>query len=90
MSNTRACPNCGQQTAPQFFRKLGAKELCVLCVQRGQEANKALKEAIEDDKLHGGYGWLWKHIASVVGVVLGYLHLRGILAGFVRSLFGLG
>jgi hypothetical protein len=72
------CANCGQQTAPQFFRKVGAKQICVLCAQRSAESDKALKEAIEDDKLHGGYGWLWKHIAytayaSVGGLVLRYL-----------------
>lgn len=88
MNETRACPKCGQQTAPQFFRKVGAKQLCVLCAQRSDEADKALKDAIKDHKLHGGYGWLWKHVAWVVVCFVGYLLFRGIIGGLFRSLFG--
>jgi Zn ribbon nucleic-acid-binding protein len=85
---TAACPKCGQQTASQFFRTVGKKQLCVLCAQRSGEADKALKDAIEDHKLHGGYGWLWKHIAGVIAVFIGYLFLRGSIVGLIRSLFG--
>jgi sarcosine oxidase delta subunit len=88
MSETIACPKCGQQTAPQFFRTVGKKQLCVLCAQRSDEADKAFKELIEDRKLHGGYGWLWKHIAWVVAAFLGYLFFRGIIGGVIRGLFG--
>ena len=88
MNELIACPKCGQQTAPQFFRNVGAKQLCVLCAQRSDEADKALKDATEDHKLHGGYGWLWKHIASVIAFFIGYLYLRGIVGGLIRSLFG--
>jgi hypothetical protein len=70
------------------LRKVGAKELCVLCAQRSAEADKALRDATADHKLHGGYGWLWKHIAWVIGCFVGYLYLRGIISSFVRSLFG--
>ena len=65
MSDTIACPKCGQQTAPQFFKTVGKQQLCVLCAQRSDETDKALKDAIDDSKLHGSYGWLWKHIAAV-------------------------
>jgi hypothetical protein len=88
MSQTIACPKCGQQTAPQFFRTVGKKQLCVLCAQRSDEADHAFRDAIEDHKLHGGYGWLWKHIAWVITVFVGYLFLRGFIAGLIRSLFG--
>ena len=88
MSETIACPKCGQQTAPQFFRKVGKKELCVLCAQRSDEADKALKDATEDHKLHGGFGWLWKHIAWVIACFLGYFFFRGFIGSLIRSLFG--
>lgn len=88
MSDTIACPKCGQQTAPQFFKTVGKKQLCVLCAQRSDEANKALKESVEDSKLHGGYGWLWKHIAAVAGAVIGYLYFRTFIGDMMRSLFG--
>ena len=90
MSETTACPKCGQETAPQFFRQVGRKRLCVLCAQRSDEADKALKEAIEDDKLHGGYGWLWKHIAWVVVCLIAFLFFRGVIMGFLRGLLGGG
>ena len=88
MSETTACPKCGQQTAPQFFRTVGKKQLCVLCAQRSEEADKALRDSIEDRKLHGGFGWLWKHIAWVVAGVIAYWFLRGIIGDVLRSLFG--
>ena len=88
MSETIACPRCGQQTAPQFFRKVGKKEFCVLCAQRSAEADRALKDATEDHKLHGGYGWLWKHIAWVIAGVLAYFFARGIIGNLIRTLFG--
>lgn len=88
MSELIACPKCGQQTASQFFRKVGKKQLCLLCAQRSDEADKALKDATEDHKLNGGYGWLWKHIAWVIACLVGYQLLRGVIGGFVRSLFG--
>lgn len=87
-SETIVCPKCGQQTASQFLRTVGKKQLCVLCARRAEEADKALKDATEDYKLHGGLGWLWKHIAGVIAGVIGYLHLRGYLGSLIRSLFG--
>lgn len=88
MSDTIACPKCGQQTAPQFFKTVGKQQLCVLCAQRSDEADKALKDSIEDSKLHGGYGWLWKHIAAVAAATLAYLYFRTFIGGMMRSLFG--
>ena len=88
MSETIACPKCGQQTAPQFFRKVGRQQLCVLCAQRTEQAEKSIKETIEDRKLHGGYGWLWKHIALVIVCFFAYLVFRGFIGGLLRSLFG--
>jgi Zn ribbon nucleic-acid-binding protein len=90
MNEVRACPQCGQQTAPQFFRNVGTKQLCVLCAQRNAEADKALRDATEDQKIHGGYGWLWRHIAWVIGCFIGYVYLRGIIGALIRSLFGGG
>ena len=42
------------------------------------KAEADVKADIEDHRLHGGLGWLWKHIAytayaSVGGLVLRYL-----------------
>ena len=88
MSELVACPKCGQQTASQFFRKVGKKQLCLLCAQRSDDADKALRDATEDHKLHGGYGWLWKHIAWVIGGFIGYQFFRGFLGSLVRSLLG--
>ena len=88
MNEIIACPKCGQPTASQFFRAVGKKPLCVLCAQRAEEADKALADATEDYKLHGGLGWLWKHIAWVIACFIGYLFLRGIIGSLIRSLFG--
>jgi hypothetical protein len=88
MSEIIACPKCGQPTAVQFFRKVGEKQLCVLCAQRSDEADKALKESMEDRKLHGGFGWLWKHIAWVAAGVISYLFFRGFFGDLIRLLGG--
>lgn len=87
MSETIPCPGCGQQTAPQFFKTVGKKQLCVLCAQRSEEADKALKDSVEDSKLHGGYGWLWKHIITVAAAVIAYLFFRTFIGDMIRSLF---
>ena len=72
------CPNCGQKTASEFFRMVKKRRICALCADRAMKADAAAKADIEDHRLHGGLGWLWKHIAytayaSVGGLVLRYL-----------------
>ena len=88
MSEITACQKCGQPTASQFFRTVGKKQWCVLCAQRNEEADKALQDATEDYKLHGGLGWLWKHIAGVIAFTLGYVFRHEILGGLIRGVFG--
>ena len=72
------CPNCGQKTAAAFFTTTGKRRICVLCADRARKTDADVKADIEDHRLHGGHGWLWKHIAytayaSVGGLVLRYL-----------------
>jgi hypothetical protein len=72
------CANCAQKTASAFFTTVKKRRLCVLCADRAMKAEAAVKADIEDHRLHGGLGWLWKHIAytayaSVGGLVLRYL-----------------
>ena len=72
------CPNCAQKTATEFFKTVKKRRVCVLCADRATKADTAAKADIEDYRLHGGLGWLWKHVAytayaSVGGLVLRYL-----------------
>lgn len=84
----KPCPKCGQETAEQFFRTVGRTQLCVLCAQRTADADVAFVETIADQKLHGGYGWLWKHIVTVIAFLIGYFLLRGIVSEALRALLG--
>jgi hypothetical protein len=84
-STLESCPSCGQKTAGEFFRTVNKRLICVLCADRTTKAEAAAKADIEDHRLHGGLGWLWKHIAyvayaSVGGLVARYL-IRSLLHG---------
>ena len=87
-TDLKVCPKCGQETASQFFRKVGRKELCVLCAQRSEEADKSMRETIEDRTLHGGYKWLWKHIVFVIAAVIAYFLFRGMIGSLIRAIAG--
>lgn len=81
----QVCPDCGQKTATEFFRTVKKRKVCVLCAERTRKAEAATKADLDDHKLHGGLGWLWKHIAytayvSVGGLVIRYL-IRSYFAG---------
>ena len=72
------CATCGQKTATAFVRTVKKRRICALCADRAIKADADVKADIEDHRLHGGLGWLWKHIAytayvSVGGMVLRYL-----------------
>jgi hypothetical protein len=72
------CENCAQKTASEFFRTVKKRRICALCADRAMKAEAAVKADIEDHRINGGMGWLWKHIAytayaSVGGLVLRYL-----------------
>ena len=84
----KICGKCGQATAEQFIRAVGKKQLCVLCAQREKESDQAFRELVEDRKIHGGHKWLWKHIATVVAFLLGYLIFRSIVGNALRTVFG--
>jgi hypothetical protein len=70
------CSSCGQRTAAQFFRTVNKVKLCVLCAQRADDAEASLRGLVEDHRLHGGMGWLWKHIAYVAYVTIGWIIVR--------------
>ena len=79
------CPACSQPTAAQFFRSVGKQRLCVLCAKRADRAEVDSRAQIEDHRLHGGAGWLWRHIAYTVYATVGGLALRLIILHFLRS-----
>lgn len=72
------CADCSQETASAFLTTIKKRRICALCADRALKTEAAVKADIEDHRLHGGLGWLWKHIAftayaSVGGIVLRYL-----------------
>lgn len=77
------CPLCAQKTAGEFFRTVNKRRICVLCADRTSKANAAAQAAIEDHRLHGGLGWLWKHVAYTAYASVGGLVLRY----FIRNYF---
>jgi len=56
------CAGCSERTASHFFRVVKKRRLCNLCAHRAGEAAAALTARTRDANLHGGLGWLWKHI----------------------------
>ena len=68
------CPGCSQRTASEFFRTVNARRLCYVCAVREEEQEESIKEYIEDQRIHGGMGWLWKFIATIaVLTILGMI-----------------
>ena len=76
------CPNCGQKTARAFIRTLKKRRICALCADRSMQAEAEAKADIEDHRLHGGLGWLWKHIAYTAYVSVGGLVLRYLIKSY--------
>lgn len=84
-STFEICPNCEQKTAAEFFRTVRKRRLCVLCADRATKADAAAKADIDDHRLHGGLGWLWKHIAYTAYASVGGLVLRYLLRSYFHA-----
>lgn len=70
------CPCCSQKTASAFFRTVDKTRVCCLCADRAEESKAAVLAHIEDRRIHGGIGWLWKPLAVTVGAMLLGILLR--------------
>ena len=79
------CPQCAQTTAPEFFRTVKKRGICVLCADRTAKADTAAKAAVEDYRQHGGLGWLWKHIAYTAYANVGGLVIRFIIRTYLHA-----
>jgi hypothetical protein len=64
------CPGCSQRTASDFFRTVKKKRLCCLCAQRSEADDASIRAHIEDQRVHGGLGWLWKSMAATAARAL--------------------
>ena len=80
-----ACPNCGQRTAAEFFRTIKKRRICVLCADRTAKADADAQADVEDHRLHGGLGWLWKHIAYVAYASVGSLVVRYLIRSYFHA-----
>jgi hypothetical protein len=49
------------------------------------EAKAAAKADIEDHRLNGGLGWLWKHIAYLAYVSVGGVALRYLIKSYLST-----
>jgi hypothetical protein len=79
------CSHCGQKTATEFLQTAGKRRICVLCADREKKANAAVKADIEDHRLNGGLGWLWKHIAYTAYVSVGAIVLRYLVKSYFQA-----
>jgi hypothetical protein len=79
------CPNCAQKTSAEFFRTVKKRRVCVLCADRATKADAAAQADIEDHRLHGGLGWLWKHIAYTAYASVGGLVLRYVIRSYFHA-----
>jgi hypothetical protein len=76
------CANCGQKTASAFIRTVRKRRICALCADRARQAEAEAKADIDDHRLHGGLGWLWKHVAYTAYVSVGGLVLRYLIKSY--------
>ena len=79
------CANCAQETASAFFKTVQKRRICALCADRATKTEAAVKADMEDHRLHGGLGWLWKHIAYVAYASVGGIVLRYLIKSFLLT-----
>jgi hypothetical protein len=77
------CANCAQETASAFFRTVKKRRICALCADRAMKTEAAVKADVEDHRLNGGLGWLWKHIAYIAYVSVGGIVLRYLIKSYL-------
>lgn len=79
------CANCGQKTASAFVKTVKKRRICALCAARALKTEAAAKADLEDHRLNGGLGWLWKHIAYTAYVSVGGLALRYLIKNYLAT-----
>ena len=83
ISAMEVCPSCEQQTASHLFRDVNKKRLCLLCAKRAEDTVASHRALAEDHRMHGGLGWLWKHVAYTAFAAVGYAIVRHVILHFV-------
>ncbi len=79
------CPTCGQGTAAHLFRIVDKKSLCLLCAKRTEDSVASLRAHVEDQRVHGGLGWLWKHFAYTAFAAVGYSIVKHLILHFLTK-----
>ncbi len=79
------CPSCEKSTASHLFRTVDTKRLCLLCAQRAEDSVTSARALTEDHRVHGGLGWLWKHVAWVAFLAVGYTVIKHLIMHFLGA-----
>lgn len=84
-SSIEVCPSCEQGTASHLFRTVNTKRLCLLCAKRAEDSVVSVRALAEDQRVHGGTGWLWKHVGWVAFLAVGYTVIKHLIMHFLGA-----